>query len=197
MFSLGFLIGMRFDHRGFGGIIIFRPGKSWRNVHIEHYIRPNAMKWIALVLSLPLAFGCPSLARAGDSELSNNGIKGVLLGTGYPRPDPDRAGPSTAIIVNGKYFVVDAGRAVVLRLSTLEQQMPPIAAVLLTHLHSDHISGLPDLFNTSGLNVGTLEGEELALRDAEPFALAHFPIFARIARNGFFAASATTSRSAV
>jgi len=73
----------------------------------------------------------------------------VLLGTGYPRPYPNRAGPSTAVVINGKYFIVDAGRAVVLRLSALQQPMPPIAAVFLTHLHSDHTSGLPDLFNTS------------------------------------------------
>jgi ribonuclease Z len=37
----------------------------------------------------------------------------------------------------------------VLRLSALQQPIPPIAAVFLTHLHSDHTSGLPDLFNTS------------------------------------------------
>jgi ribonuclease Z len=94
-------------------------------------------------LSVQIAGQTPS-TTATTSELEV-----VLLGTGYPRPDPERAGPSTAVVVNGEFFVVDAGRGVVLRLCALQRPLPPVAAVLLTHLHSDHTSGLPDLFNTS------------------------------------------------
>lgn len=78
-------------------------------------------------------------------------MEAVLLGTGYPVPVPDRAGPATAIIVNGKYFIVDAGRAITMRLAALKPRMPHVEAVFLTHLHSDHTSGLPDLFDTSWL----------------------------------------------
>jgi ribonuclease Z len=73
----------------------------------------------------------------------------ILLGTGYPRPSNDRAGPATAVIVGEKLFVVDAGRGVVMRLAATEIPLKSLRAVFLTHLHSDHTSGLPDLFNTS------------------------------------------------
>src|SRR6266436_8018461 len=107
------------------------------------------MKRSAVAISFLLAFTWSSPTQTDAAEPPQNRIEVVLLGTGYPRPYPDRAGPSTAVVINGKYFIVDAGRAVVLRLSALQQPMPPIAAVFLTHLHSDHTSGLPDLFNTS------------------------------------------------
>ena len=73
----------------------------------------------------------------------------ILLGTGFPRPDPERAGPSTAVVVNGKVFLVDAGRGVVMRLAATEFPLKAVRAVFLTHLHSDHISGLPDLFTST------------------------------------------------
>ncbi|MGH9580437.1 MAG: MBL fold metallo-hydrolase [Terriglobales bacterium] len=73
----------------------------------------------------------------------------ILLGTGFPRPDAERAGPSTAVVVHGKIFVVDAGRGVVMRLAATGLELKSLRAVFLTHLHSDHTSGLPDLFNTS------------------------------------------------
>jgi ribonuclease Z len=73
----------------------------------------------------------------------------VLLGTGYPKPDPERAGPATAIIVNDKVFLVDTGRGVMMRYAALKLPYTSIKAVFLTHLHSDHISGLPDVFTTT------------------------------------------------
>lgn len=72
----------------------------------------------------------------------------ILLGTGFPRPSAERAGPATAVVVGEKVFVVDAGRGVVMRLAATEFPLSAIGAVFLTHLHSDHTAGLPDLFNT-------------------------------------------------
>ena len=91
------------------------------------------------------------LAISATAQSHPCSMEAILLGTGYPVPTPDRAGPSTAIVANGKYFVVDAGRAVTMRLAALKPRMPHVEAAFLTHLHSDHIDGLPDLFDTSWL----------------------------------------------
>ena len=73
----------------------------------------------------------------------------ILLGTGYPRPDPERAGPATAIVVGDRVFLVDAGRNVMTRFWQTGLPSKNLRAVFLTHLHSDHTSGLPDLFATT------------------------------------------------
>src|SRR5947209_18807489 len=73
----------------------------------------------------------------------------ILLGTGYPRRDANRAGPSTAIVAGDEWFVVDAGRGATMRIAGTDLQYEKLAAVFLTHLHSDHTAGLPDLFETS------------------------------------------------
>jgi ribonuclease Z len=73
----------------------------------------------------------------------------LLLGTGYPRPDPQRAGPSTVVIAGDAWFVVDAGRGTTMRIAATDLGYANLRGVLLTHLHSDHTAGLPDLFNTS------------------------------------------------
>jgi ribonuclease BN (tRNA processing enzyme) len=77
-----------------------------------------------------------------------------LLGTGTPNPDADRQGPSLAIIVNGKAYLVDAGTGVVRQANSgFRHGIPALRPtrldiVFLTHLHSDHTLGLPDLILT-------------------------------------------------
>ena len=73
----------------------------------------------------------------------------ILIGTGYPRPDPAHAGPSTVIVAGDQWFVVDAGRGATLRIAATDLKYANLRAVFLTHLHSDHTAGLPDLFDTS------------------------------------------------
>jgi len=81
----------------------------------------------------------------------------VLLGTGTPRPDPNRSGPATAIIVNDTPYLVDFGPGVIRRATAaFEKGVTAIGfgginikTVFLTHLHSDHTVGYPDLIFTS------------------------------------------------
>ena len=78
----------------------------------------------------------------------------VLLGTGTPVADPERSGPSVAIVVNGKAYLVDCGPGVVRRAAAAEQngiaalKVQNITTVFFTHLHSDHTLGYPDLILT-------------------------------------------------
>ena len=75
----------------------------------------------------------------------------VLLGTGMPYPDPKANGPATAVVVGDRIFVVDAGPGVVRQMNAagFPVRGDAVTAVFLTHLHSDHTLGLPDLILTS------------------------------------------------
>lgn len=72
----------------------------------------------------------------------------VLLGTGTPMPNPDRAGPASLVRVDGCNIVVDCGRGVIMRLAAAGVAPQTISAVLITHLHSDHISDLNDVITS-------------------------------------------------
>jgi ribonuclease Z len=69
----------------------------------------------------------------------------VTLGTGNPLPDPHRAGPATLVRANGRELLVDCGRGVLMRAADVGVMPVGITAVLLTHLHSDHITDFNDV----------------------------------------------------
>lgn len=72
----------------------------------------------------------------------------TLLGTGSPIVDPNRAGPSTLVTAAGQTFLVDCGRGALMRAAAAGAQAAGLTALLLTHLHSDHITDLSDVITT-------------------------------------------------
>ncbi len=73
----------------------------------------------------------------------------VLLGTGMPRPDPAASGPATAVVTGDQVLLFDAGRAVLQQMAAAHLGVRGPTAAFITHLHSDHTVGLPDLILTS------------------------------------------------
>jgi ribonuclease BN (tRNA processing enzyme) len=79
----------------------------------------------------------------------------VLLGTGTPNAEPDRSGPSIAVVVNDHPYIIDCGPGVGRRISAAYHNgidglaMPRITRAFLTHLHSDHTVGFADLIFTA------------------------------------------------
>lgn len=84
----------------------------------------------------------PRLARAESTVV-------VLLGTGTPRPDPTASGPATAIVVGSRVFLFDAGAGVMRRMSAAKLPITGPTALFITHLHSDHTLGYPDVIFTT------------------------------------------------
>ena len=92
--------------------------------------------------------------RDAATQSNTSRTQVVLLGTGNPGPTPDRSGPATAIIVDGEPYLVDFGAGVVRRAAAAQQKgivaLNPvrITHAFVTHLHSDHTVGYPDLIFT-------------------------------------------------
>ena len=106
---------------------------------------------ILMALWLVLARTPPAMGQAADS-LAFSDFKVTLLGTSTPNPLPDRFGPSTLVEAGGERLVFDCGRGCTIRLWQLRI---PLGAVklFLTHLHSDHVVGIPDLWLTGFLEL--------------------------------------------
>lgn len=75
-------------------------------------------------------------------------MKITLLGTGSPIPDPNRAGPCSLVQAGTQNLMIDCGRAAIMRLMAAGVFPGMVSTVLITHLHSDHITDLNDLVTT-------------------------------------------------
>jgi ribonuclease Z len=110
-------------------------------------------------LSIGASISCTS---AGAQNREPPDIVVTLLGTGSPIPEPGRLAPvsprdrmnaMTLVRAGQEVLLFDAGRGVVERLSQSGFRGRDITSVFLTHFHSDHIVGLPDLWLTSRLTL--------------------------------------------
>jgi ribonuclease Z len=82
-------------------------------------------------------------------------IEITLLGTGSPMVDPNRAGPATLVRAGDQTFLVDCGRGVLMRAAAVGIGAANVTALLLTHLHSDHITDLSDVITTRWVTTFT------------------------------------------
>ena len=108
---------------------------------------PGASAGACLALLFLFATG-----SAGQEAEPDPGMRVVVLGTGTPNADPERSGPAMAVVVGDRSFIVDAGPGIVRRAAAAAARhgMPALeptglSRVFLTHLHSDHTVGLPDV----------------------------------------------------
>lgn len=97
------------------------------------------LTWSVLVLAL------------GSAAATAQDIKVTLLGTGSVAPVMNRFGTSTLVEAGGHGYLFDAGRGALLRLTQAGVRWQDVDGVFLTHLHSDHIVGFPDLLLTGWL----------------------------------------------
>jgi ribonuclease Z len=106
---------------------------------------------------LPLSVLCLCLwgtaltlsAAQGNGAVPTKDIRVTLLGTASgPRAFVDKAGISTLVEAGGERLLFDAGRGVMQRLVQAGFPMNAVTKLFLTHLHSDHVIGVPDLMLT-------------------------------------------------
>jgi len=127
--------------RLWNGLMRFRNGAArWRY---------GAPRWRPFLLCAVLMAHC---TMAQDTRV-------VLLGTGTPNPDPQRMGPASAVISGDRVYIVDCGPGVVRRAAEAGIRMEQLTRLFVTHLHSDHTAGYPDLILTPAV-TGRLQAFE-------------------------------------
>lgn len=96
---------------------------------------------------------CVAYAQPSSAPLAVDEFRVTLLGTGSPAPLMRRFGPGVLIQAGGKTLLIDCGRGTTQRLLQSGLRLGQVDAVFLTHLHSDHVVGIPDLWLTGWLEA--------------------------------------------
>ncbi len=112
------------------------------------------LRLFGVIVSLGVFTSCSAVGRQLPTTAAYH-TPVVLLGTGTPRADPQRSGPATAIVVDDTPYLVDAGPGIVRRAAAAHDKgikglaVANLQAAFITHLHSDHTVGYPDLIFTT------------------------------------------------
>jgi len=88
-------------------------------------------------------------AKAESQQPDSLKTKVILLGTGTPYPSPTHSGPATAVVYGKRFFLFDAGAGIERQINAAKLPINGPEATFITHLHSDHTLGYPDLILTS------------------------------------------------
>jgi ribonuclease BN (tRNA processing enzyme) len=107
------------------------------------------------------------LIAVAGSAVAADTAKVIILGSGTPIPDPSSSGPCVAVVINGQAYLFDAGPGVVRQAESASQKFQiealeatHLTRLFITHLHSDHTLGYPDLILTPWV-VGRHEALEV------------------------------------
>src|SRR5690242_14203870 len=119
-------------------------------------VRMRFLFVLLFAASLPIAMAFQAQAFQGnpsrppDAQTNDtDAMKVTFLGTGGgPRPNPTRFGASILVHVGTEDLLFDCGRGVTLRLVQAGIPLRHVSKIFLTHLHSDHVIGIPDLLLT-------------------------------------------------
>jgi ribonuclease Z len=114
------------------------PGSNNNKLLFVNPATSQPGRWTIILLLLA------SIALVGSASAQD--LKVTLLGTGSPQPRMDRFGPSILVEVGKQKLLFDCGRGAIQRIEQLKVPFAEVDALFLTHLHSDHVVGIPDLW---------------------------------------------------